>query len=91
MPKEFVRCVRNGGRVRTKDLGAGKYMHICYDKNGKAYPGEVLKRKGKKVQKKKESSKIKSSKIKKTPQQVVNNALATIEDLKRLKEHFENK
>jgi len=40
MPAGFDRCVKAGGRVRTKDLGNGKYMHICF-LNGKSYAGEV--------------------------------------------------
>lgn len=40
MPAEFDACVAGGGRVRTKKLGSGKYMHICF-KNGKSYAGEV--------------------------------------------------
>ena len=47
MPKGFDSCVNRGGRVRTKDLGNGKYMHICF-LNGKSYPGEVKKKKKKK-------------------------------------------
>jgi len=41
MPADFDKCVKSGGRVRTKDLDDGKYMHICYDKNGKSHAGEV--------------------------------------------------
>jgi len=40
MPAGFDMCVKNGGRVRTKKLGSGKYMHICF-KGGKSYSGEV--------------------------------------------------
>jgi len=40
MPLAFERCVRAGGRVRTKKVGGGKYMHICF-LNGKSYAGEV--------------------------------------------------
>jgi len=49
MPKAFTDCVKNGGKVITKviDKKKGKYMHICYDKNGKANPGEVLTKKKK--------------------------------------------
>jgi hypothetical protein len=39
-PQAFEKCVADGGRVRTKDLGKGKYMHICF-KDGKSYAGEV--------------------------------------------------
>jgi len=40
MPASFDRCVREGGRVRTIELGNGKYMHVCY-KDGKSYSGEA--------------------------------------------------
>ena len=41
MPKDFDKCVKDGGKVRTKKLKGGKYIHICYDKNGKSHAGEV--------------------------------------------------
>lgn len=40
MPEAFERCVKNGGRVRTKTLSGGRYMHICF-LNGKSVAGEV--------------------------------------------------
>jgi hypothetical protein len=40
MPEAFTKCVKNGGKVRTKSLKGGKYIHICY-KNGKSYAGEA--------------------------------------------------
>ena len=40
MPSSFERCRRNGGKIRTKQLSGGRYMHICVLK-GKSYPGEV--------------------------------------------------
>jgi hypothetical protein len=40
MPAGFEKCRSGGGKIRTKDLGNGKYMHICI-LNGKLYPGEV--------------------------------------------------
>lgn len=40
MPAPFNRCVRNGGKVRTKSLPNNKYMHICY-KDGNSFGGEV--------------------------------------------------
>ena len=43
MPKDFDRCVRNGGRVRTRKLKGGKYIHICF-LNGKSYAGYVHKK-----------------------------------------------
>lgn len=43
MPKGFDTCVKKGGRVRTKELGDGKYMHICF-LDGKSYAGYVKKK-----------------------------------------------
>ena len=40
MPAGFDRCVARGGRVRTKKLSGGRYIHICF-LNGKSYAGEV--------------------------------------------------
>lgn len=37
MPKDFVACVKAGGRVRTvkpKGAEADTYSHICYPKGG---------------------------------------------------------
>lgn len=44
MPKSFTRCVKSGGKVRTKTLSKGRYMHICF-KGGKSYAGEVKRKK----------------------------------------------
>ena len=44
MPAGFNRCVKGGGRVRTKKLSGGRYLHICF-KDGQSYSGEVKKRK----------------------------------------------
>ena len=41
MPEAFDRCVREGGKVRTKTLDGGRYQHICIDKNGTVHPGYV--------------------------------------------------
>ena len=41
MPIGFDECVAEGGRITTKKLSNGRYMHICYDKAGKSYAGEV--------------------------------------------------
>lgn len=41
MPKDFDDCVAGGGRVRTIKVGKDKYMHVCYDKQGKSHAGEV--------------------------------------------------
>lgn len=40
MPKDFERCVADGGRVITKRVNANEYIHVCYI-NGKSYSGEV--------------------------------------------------
>jgi len=58
MPKAFTDCVNSGGKVVTKNLKGNKYIHICYDKSGKAHSGEV------KTKKKSKSAKeqIKNSK-----------------------------
>ena len=47
MPKDFDKCLAEGGRVRTMKVGKDKYMPLCYDKAGKPHAGEV-KTKGKK-------------------------------------------
>lgn len=44
MPKQFNECVQSGGRVRTKRMADGKYLHICF-KDGESYAGEVKKKK----------------------------------------------
>lgn len=77
MPKAFTDCVKNGGKVITKKIKGGKYIKICYDKEGNAHPGEV---------KKSEKSNQKS---KKDNKKVVKDARATLEDLRKLKEHFD--
>lgn len=40
MPVGFDMCRDSGGKIRTKTLGDGKYMHICY-LGKKSYAGEV--------------------------------------------------
>ena len=47
MPKDFEDCVKNGGKVRTKNLKGNKYIRICYDKNGNSHAGEIMTRKDK--------------------------------------------
>jgi len=44
MPEDFMNCVKNGGRVVTKNLKDDKYIKICYDKEGNSYSGEVKKK-----------------------------------------------
>lgn len=38
MPKDFDRCVKSGGRVRTKKISARRYIHLCF-KGGKSHAG----------------------------------------------------
>ena len=45
MPKAFDTCRKSGGKIRTKKLSGGKYVHIC-TLNGKSFRGNV-KTKGK--------------------------------------------
>jgi hypothetical protein len=40
MPADFDKCVAEKGKVITKRVNKGNYMHICYDKSGKAHAGE---------------------------------------------------
>ena len=40
MPEAFEKCVKDGGRVRTKKLSGGRYIKICF-KDGKSHAGEV--------------------------------------------------
>lgn len=40
MPADFLRCVRENGKTRTKSLPNGKYVKICF-LNSKSYSGEV--------------------------------------------------
>lgn len=63
MPKEFENCVKNGGRVRTKKLKNGRYMKICYDKNGNSHPGEIKKKKQASKDKKIEEAKTLQKKL----------------------------
>jgi hypothetical protein len=45
MPEAFDKCVANGGRVRTKKLSGGRYIHICFPKGGgPSVAGEVKKK-----------------------------------------------
>ncbi len=41
MPKAFMDCVKNGGKVFTIEMGKGKYRHGCkMSAEGKAVYGE---------------------------------------------------
>jgi len=42
MSQQFESCVSGGGRVRTKKLSGGKFIHICFPKGGgSSIAGEV--------------------------------------------------
>lgn len=41
MPADFEACVKKGGKVITKTLGKGKYMHLCKDSDGNWHKGET--------------------------------------------------
>lgn len=75
-PKDFTDCVNSGGKVITKKLKNNRYIHICYDKDGKSYTGEIKKKKKTKAKKTNNKERIKKSR-------------ALAEDLKRLKKHFD--
>jgi hypothetical protein len=61
MPKDFLECVREKGRVRTIKPNPSEYLYICY-KDGKSYHGEVKKTK---TGKKRDIIKKRVSKVKK--------------------------
>lgn len=44
MPKDFERCYKSGGKVVTKKLSGGRYIHLCKDSKG-WHSGEVKKKK----------------------------------------------
>jgi len=41
MPEDFTKCVNENGKIITKTLKGGKYLHLCKDKSGKWHQGEV--------------------------------------------------
>ena len=46
MPQDFLECQKEGGKMVTKKLKGGKYIHLCKTKDGKWTSGEVKQRKG---------------------------------------------
>lgn len=49
-PQEFDKCVAGGGRVRTKTLSDGRYIHLCFPKGGgPGIAGEVKEKQGSKL------------------------------------------
>jgi hypothetical protein len=55
-PEKFEACVRAGGKVRTKKLPGGKYVHFCIQ-GGKTVMGEVKSSKAEARKEKNEYSK----------------------------------
>lgn len=47
MPADFIKCVREGGSVSTKNLPGNKYVHLCKDKDGKWHRGDIKNKKEK--------------------------------------------
>jgi hypothetical protein len=76
MPQDFENCVKNGGRVVTKSLKKNKYIHICYDKKGNSYSGEVM---TKKTDKKKSKANFDKK---------ISDAKALVRSLEGLKKYF---
>ena len=44
MPADFLRCVKQGGKIRTRSLKGNRFMPVCFI-GGKSFAGEVRKRK----------------------------------------------
>ena len=78
MPKDFMDCVENKGKVVTKSLKGNKYIKICYDDKGNSYSGvvKVRRKKTNDNKSKNETSYILKAKIQ-------------AKDLLKLKEHFD--
>jgi hypothetical protein len=41
MRKDFEECIKNGGRLRIKQLKNNKSIRICYDKEGNSFSGGI--------------------------------------------------
>ena len=41
MRKDFEECIKNGGRLRIKQLKNNKSIKICYDKEGNSFSGGI--------------------------------------------------
>jgi hypothetical protein len=52
MPEDFIACEKAGGKMITKSLSGGKYIHLCKDKSGNWHKGEVKEGKSAKISKK---------------------------------------
>ncbi len=51
MPEDFTKCQQEGGKMSTRQLSDGRYMHMCKDKMGKWHAGEVKEMQGSKLRK----------------------------------------
>lgn len=49
-PKDFDKCAKAGGRIRTKSLTKSRHIKLCF-KDGESVAGEVKKNKTKKKKK----------------------------------------
>ena len=43
-PKAFKKCIKDGGRIRTKKFSKNRYIRLCFLK-GKSYAGKAKKKK----------------------------------------------
>lgn len=50
MPEAFLKCIKDGGKVFTINIGKDKYRHGC-SLHGKTYYGEIKKEKKKETKK----------------------------------------
>lgn len=41
MPREFLKCVEEGGKVVNKRVNKYEYIKLCMDKSGKWHEGET--------------------------------------------------
>lgn len=85
MPKkEFIDCMKAGGKMVRKQLKNNRYIDICYDKEGKSHPGDV------RVLKKQEevTSELKVRLAKENKEQASTLTAPTEEQLLSLMEHF---
>jgi len=75
--KDFDECAKNGGKVVQKKLKGGRYINICYDKEGKSHAGEIRVTKKKKFNHKTHKANARTTKT-------------TEEQLQKLKLHFDS-
>lgn len=76
--KDFEDCKKSGGKVVRKKLKGGRFISICYDKEGKSHAGDIVMVK-------------KTEEVKENKEQASVKATPTVEQLKELAEHFNKK